>query len=328
MHDEINVDVHPTYPISWQAAACNGLLRGTMKPISTVLLRNTASLMLTQRLIALGGRVPGLLPGMMPPKATIVAEELGSCSGEWVRGDEGLDEGKVVLYLHGGGYFVCSPVTHRPITWRLSTVTGRPVLALDYRQGPVNTLADSLADSVAAYTGLLDRGFKPENIVLAGDSAGGHLTLATLLAIRDRDLPAPSAGICLSPWTDLSDVQRSANRWADPMLSAGRMDWLARQWTAGLDSTDPLVSPVFGDYTDIPPLMIVTGSTEVLRDEAHRVALRARSDGVAVRYEEWNRMPHVFAILADIVPEARMVFRHIQTFVHAVEAREPDAAAA
>ncbi|WP_214110708.1 alpha/beta hydrolase [Acrocarpospora catenulata] len=326
--DDINVDVRPTYPVSWQAAACNGLLRGTMKPISSVLLRHSMSLVVAQRLIAFGGRVPGLLPGMMPTGTTITPDDLGGCPGEWVRGGEELDEGKVVLYLHGGGYFIGSPVTHRPITWRLSMVTRRPVLALDYRQGPVNTLADSLADSLAAYRALLERGHEPEGIILAGDSAGGHLTLATLLSLRDAGLPLPAAGICLSPWTDLSDVPRSANRWADPMLPASRVDWLARQWTAGLDSTDPLVSPVYGDYIGIPPLMIVTGSTEVLRAEAYRVAEQARKADVPVRYEEWNRMPHVFALLADIVPEARLVFGHIRGFVEAVETMESDAAAA
>ncbi|WP_062433498.1 alpha/beta hydrolase [Herbidospora daliensis] len=323
MNADIDVDVRPEHPLSWQAIAANGLLRGTMKPISAVLLRTTTSLVVANRIIELGGRLPGLVPATV----SIEQESFGACSGEWVRGSgrpdsdlEELDESKVVLYLHGGGYFICSPVTHRPITWRLSAVTQRPVLALDYRQGPQHKLAESLADALDAYRALLDRGFAPEGIVLAGDSAGGHLALAMLLSLRDNGLPLPAAAICLSPWADLSDERKTANRWADPLLPAGRVEWMARRWTEGLDNRDPLVSPVFGDYTGLPPLMIVTSTTEVLREEAHRVAERARADGVPVRYEEWRKMPHVFALMADILPEARLVFPHMGQFVEAVEA--------
>lgn len=326
MHDTIDVDIHPSYPVSWQAAAFNGFLRGTMKPISTVLLRNTVSMHVANRLFALSERVPG----RMPEHVSIIPERFGACSGEWVRDGVALDEGKVVLYFHGGAYFICSPATHRALTWRLSTAAKRPVLALDYRQGPVHSLAEALTDALDAYQCLLERGHAPGDILLAGDSAGGHLTLATLLALRDRGIPLPAAAICMSPWTDLTDGARQVNRWLDPMLPASRIDWLARRWTAGLDCRDPLVSPVYGDYTGIPPLMIVTGSTEVLRDEARRVALSARENGVLVTYEEWNRMPHAFGVFADVLPEARLLFSHISRFLTAVEARMtgPDAAVA
>ncbi|NUR86958.1 MAG: alpha/beta hydrolase, partial [Nonomuraea sp.] len=238
------------------------------------------------------------------------------------------DERKAVLYFHGGGYFSCSPRTHRPLTWRLSVAARRPVLALDYRQGPVHPLRASLEDAMDAYECLLRRGHEPGDVLLAGDSAGGHLTLATLLALRDHGLPMPGGAICLSPWTDLTDAPRRANRWQDPLLPAGRIRWLARRWTAGLDPRDPLVSPVLGDYAGLPPLMIVTGSTEVLREEAYRVALRARAAGVPVTYEEWPRMPHVFPILADVLPEARLAFRHLAAFVAALPGQAGKAAAA
>jgi acetyl esterase/lipase len=313
-HAEIDVDIRPGYPVSWQAGICNGLLRGTMRPISAVLLRTTAGLRLACRLGALGERMPSSRPGHV----SIEPFEGGSLHGEWVRGATEPDDSRIVLYFHGGGYFFCSPATHRAITWRFSAAGGCPLLAVAYRQGPVHGLPESLADAVEAYRWLLDQGYAGRDIVLAGDSAGGHLTLATLLTLRDRGLPLPRAAICLSPWTDLSDERRTVNRWRDPMLPVGRIEWLARRWTDGLDPRDPLVSPVYGDYTGVPPLMIVVGSTEVLRDEAHRVALRAREAGVPVTYEEWTRMPHVFPILADLVPEARLVFRHINRFLSAV----------
>ncbi|MBP2703730.1 alpha/beta hydrolase [Microbispora sp. RL4-1S] len=312
------------------------------------------------RLMGLGARVPGTLPG----DVSVTPDRSGPCPGEWVRAGRGLresalgsagagldgslaaglgdrpregsdggldgdldgdlhgdlDEDKVALYFHGGAYFVCSPATHRPITWRLSAAAGRPVFAADYRQGPPHSLGESLADALGAYEGLLDRGYRSRDILVAGDSAGGHLTLALLLTLRDRGLPLPGSAICLSPWTDLSGPRRRARFWADPMLPAGRVEWLARRWTDGLDPCDPLVSPVYGDYTGVPPLMIVTGSTELLRDDGRRVATSARENGVPVTYEEWRRMPHVFAILADVLPEARLLFGHIRRFLAAVEA--------
>lgn len=321
---QIDRDVIPDYPLSWQARALTGLMRTTLKPASSLLMRHPLALHGASRL---GGLVR---PMPLPAHVGVAPARFTACGGEWVRAGQGLDERKVLLYFHGGGYFACSPRTHRPITWRLSVTARRPVLALDYRQGPVHPLSASLNDAVEAYTCLLDRGYGPGDVLLAGDSAGGHLTLATLLALRDRSLPVPAAAICLSPWADLTDVPRRANRWQDPMLPEGRIRWLARRWTAGLDARDPLVSPVLGDYTGLPPLMIVTGSTEVLRDEGRRVALRARQAGVPVTYEEWPRMPHVFPILADVLPEARLAFRHMAGFLSALEppAGENTAAAA
>ncbi|GAA1769008.1 alpha/beta hydrolase [Nonomuraea bangladeshensis] len=313
----INGDVVPEYPLSWQARALTGVMWGTLKPASTLLMRHPLALAGAARV----GELARLVQAPQPAHVSIVPAAFSDCGGEWVRGGEELEENKVLLYFHGGGYFSCSPRTHRSITWRLSVVARRPVLALDYRQGPVHKLADSLADALDAYECLLRRGHAPENVIVAGDSAGGHLTLATLLALRDRGLPLPAAAVCMSPWTDLTDIPRRANRWQDPLLPASRVRWLARRWTDGLDPRDPLVSPVLGDFTGLPPLMIMTGSTEVLRDEGRRVAEAARRAGVPVRYEEWRRMPHVFPILADVLPEARMAFRHIARFLAAAGAR-------
>ncbi|RJL31604.1 alpha/beta hydrolase [Bailinhaonella thermotolerans] len=320
MRSDLDVDIHPAYPLSWQARAVNGVLRGTVKPLGTVFLRGQGSMRALCALVD----ATGSLPGRLPRHVTVRPEDFGDFDGEWVRWGGGVDEGKVLLYFHGGGYFVCSPATHRPITWRLSRAARRPVLAIAYRQGPVHRLSVSLEDALTAYGVLLERGYAPEDVLFAGDSAGGHLTLASMLALRDRGLPLPRAAICLSPWADLTasgDYRRRRNRWADPMLPAGRINWVAGHWTRGLESRDPLVSPVFGDYTGLPPLMIVVGSTEILRDEGRLVAERARVAGVPVTYEEWHRMPHVFPIMADVLPEARLAFRHVSRFLAAVHAQ-------
>jgi acetyl esterase/lipase len=312
----IDGDVLPQYPLSWQARALIGLMHGTLKPASILLMRHPLALAGAARI----GEVARLVQVPHPAHVSITPAVFSDCGGEWVRGGQDLDEGKALLYFHGGGYFSCSPRTHRSITWRLSVAARRPVLALDYRQGPVHKLADSLTDALDAYDCLLRRGHAPKDIILAGDSAGGHLTLAALLALRDRKIPLPAAAICMSPWADLTDIPRRANRWQDPLLPASRVRWLARRWTSGLDPRDPLVSPVHGDFTGVPPLMIMAGSTEVLRDDARQVAEQARRAGVSVRYEEWRQMPHVFPILADVLPEARLAFRHMAQFLHAVGA--------
>ncbi|MFI6318338.1 alpha/beta hydrolase [Nonomuraea sp. NPDC050556] len=317
----LDQDVFPRYPLSWQARALTRVMRHTLKPASSLLLRHPLA-------VDAVSRVGSLARAPLPRHVCVVPQRFSDCGGEWVRAGQGLDESKVLLYFHGGGYFSCSPATHRPITWRLSVVARRPVLALDYRQGPAHALAESLADALDAYACLLARGFSPEDVLFAGDSAGGHLTLATLLALRDSGLPLPAAAICLSPWADLTDIPRRANRWQDPLLPAARVRWLARLWTSGLDPRDPLVSPVLGDYTGLPPLMIVTGSTEVLREEGYRVAERARACGVPVTYEEWRRMPHVFPILADVVPEARLAFRHMAAFLAEAHGISGESAAA
>ncbi|NUT45012.1 MAG: alpha/beta hydrolase [Thermoactinospora sp.] len=316
----LDQDLFPRRPLSWQARALTHVLRGAVKPIGSLFLRHPLALTACSLLKA--------VPMRPPSHVGIVPHRFARCGGEWVRAGLGLDERKALLYFHGGGYFSCSPATHRPITWRLSAAARRPVLALDYRQGPMHPLKASLEDALDAYECLLERGHEPDDILLAGDSAGGHLTLATLLALRDRRRPMPAGAICLSPWADLTDIPRRANRWQDPMLSASRVRWLARRWTAGLDARDPLVSPVLGDYAGLPPLMIVTGSTEVLRDEDRRVAVRARAAGVPVRYEEWDRMPHVFPMLADVLPEARLAYRHIAEFVADLGAADSASAAA
>lgn len=257
----------------------------------------------------------------VPAPVIISPQGFGHFSGEWVRARRDLSESKVILYLHGGGYFFASPALHRPITWRLSYVTRRPVLAIDYRMAPDFTIEDARDDAVTAYRFLLDAGYGAKDIIIGGDSAGGHLTLLTLQTLRDRGLPLPRLGLCISPWADLSCESPSyaENRWRDPMLAAPMVRRLARFYVRDGNPYNPVLSPLHGDMHGLPPLMIITGDREILRDDGKRLAERARGAGVPVHYIEWPEMTHVFMMFSTWLPEGRASFRHIGQFVRSIE---------
>lgn len=312
----------PPYPLSWQARVFNLALMCSIKPVLELTPINPFTMRLGQRLYD----VAGLVLRQLPPFVKAEPVDFGLFKGEWLRAGEGLREDRALLYLHGGGYFFSSAEAHRPLTWRLSRMAKRPVLSINYRQGPDHDFEHWLEDALTAYRYLLDRGYPAENIIIGGDSAGGHLTLITLQAIRDAGLPLPRAGMCFSPWTDLSCEGESYhhNRRRDPMFAARAVAGLSRYFSRERDPYHPLISPLHGDFTGLPPLMVTAGSTEVLRDDARRVAERARSHGVDVVYEEWRGMPHVFQLFAFWLPEARAAYRHMARFVKTVEQRPLD----
>jgi acetyl esterase/lipase len=272
--------------------------------------------------------VVGVFMQRLPSFVRVQHARFGHFDGEWLRAGATLSEDHAMLYLHGGGYCFSSAQAHRPLTWRLSRMARRPVLAINYRQGIDHQFEHCRDDALHAYRHLLER-YAPENILIAGDSAGGHLTLVTLQAIRDAGLPQPCAALCFSPWMDLSCESPSyqRNRFRDPMFSSRAVTSLARYYVRERDHYDPLVSPLHGDFSCLPPLLITAGSTEVLRDDSRRLAQRAQGHGVQVVYEEWPGMPHVFQLFAQWLPEARASLRHMARFIEAVEAaRKPDKA--
>ena len=253
----------------------------------------------------------------LPPHAQAVPADCDGVSGEWVRTGAGLDESKVVLIFHGGGYFSLSAAAVRPLTWRLSEAARRPVLAIDYALAPENDLPAARADALTTYRWLLANGFRPENITLAGDSTGGHLALATLLAVRDEGLPLPAAVVAVSPWADLTPdgPRHRGNAGTDAFFPPRFLPWLARCYTRACDPSDPLISPVNGNYAGTPPMMLVCSDAEALRDDARRVAERARDAGVRVRYDEWPGQVHDFPAFAGLIPEGRQAITRIGAFL-------------
>lgn len=222
-----------------------------------------------------------------------------------------------ILYCHGGGYYFCSPQTHRSIAFGLATRAKASVFSLDYRLAPEHRFPAALDDAVAAYRCLIARGTPPESIVIAGDSAGGGLALATLVALRDAGDPMPAGALLFSPWTDLAATGATlrSNDGLDPMFSGAAIARAAKLYLGETPGTHPHASPVYADLRGLPPLFIMAGSTEVLLDDSQRVADNARAAGVDCELEVWKKMPHVWPLFSPFIPEANRALDNAAAFV-------------
>ena len=225
---------------------------------------------------------------------------IGALNAAWIAAP-GTNSGThrnapVVLYLHGGAYALGSILTHRAFLGRFATATRTRVLAIEYRRAPEHPFPAALEDAVAAYRWLISTGVGPTEIVIAGDSAGGGLALATILLLRDAGEALPACAVCLSPWLDLTLSCRSidSNAKKDPILSRKVLERYAGMHVGACDLNDPLVSPFFADLSGFPPILIHIGSDEILLDEAAAVSNAARAAGVECEFEVWPGMFHVF----------------------------------
>lgn len=227
------------------------------------------------------------------------------------------DTARTVLYFHGGAFFMCSPATHRPITWRLARAGGCRVIVPEYRKAPDHAFPAWLDDGVHAWRALLAQGARPQDVVFAGDSAGGNLLLGVLQRARAEGLPMPAAAVLLSPWADLtcSGESMERNRRRDPMFATLGVRALAEYLCRGNDPRDPLLSPLFADFRGFPPLLVHACSTELIRDDARRLVARARAEGVSVEYKEWHRLPHVFHLFAGLIPESSRAIRQVGDWI-------------
>ncbi len=233
----------------------------------------------------------------------------GGVAAEWIA-TPGAANDRVILYLHGGGYVLGSVNTHREMIARLSRAASARVLALNYRLAPEHPFPAAVDDAVAAYRWLLSQDIKPNRVVVAGDSAGGGLTAAALVAIRDAKLPSPAAGVCLSPWVDMEGIGESMTTKAqvDPMVQkAGLLD-MARTYLNGKDPRSPLAAPLYADLKGLPPLLIHVGEAETLLDDSTRLTERARAAGVKVNLEVWPEMVHVWHLFAAVLPEGCLLY--------------------
>jgi acetyl esterase/lipase len=253
---------------------------------------------------------------LVPKGATYTPAMLGGVAGEWVR--TGGAVFGTMLYLHGGGYFSCSAKTHRPVTTAYA-LRGLTVFAADYRLAPENPFPAALDDALAAYRALLDSGVAPEKLTLAGDSAGGGLALALLLAAKDAGLPMPACAAVFSPWTDLAITGTSVqvNRRRDALLDGRRMGEAADFYLNGADARNPLISPLYGDLAGLPPLLIHVGEPEILLDDSVRLAAAARQAGVPVTLKVWDNTPHGWQLAQGFLPEARASLDEATAFAKA-----------
>jgi monoterpene epsilon-lactone hydrolase len=243
---------------------------------------------------------------------------LGGVTTEWAR-VRATDSDRVVLYFHGGAYCLGSIATHRALVGNLARTTAARIATIEYRLAPEAPFPAAVDDAVTAYRALLATGVPPSRIALAGDSAGGGLTIAALLALRDAETPLPACAVCISPWFDLSCSGDSMRTRAgqDPIIIPARLRALGQAYLAGASPRDPLASPVFGDLRGLPPLLIHVGSAETLLDDSTRLAENARAAGVEVSLAVWEDMIHVWHAFAPLLPEADRALAAIGDFIRA-----------
>ena len=225
---------------------------------------------------------------------------------------------RVVLYFHGGGYFEGSINSHKGLAARISHASKSKVLMPEYRLAPENPYPAALDDAVKTYKWLLEKeGISPEKVIIGGDSAGGGLTAATLVKLRDLGIPLPAAAVLLSPWTDLDvtgDSMRSKKR-EDPFIKIGDVFWMSSLYCGDEDPRNPYISPLYADLKGLPPLLIHVGSAELLLDDSTRFAEKAKLAGVDVTLEIWEDMIHVFQAFALWAPEGQKGIDKIGEFI-------------
>lgn len=228
-----------------------------------------------------------------------------------------------VLYLHGGAYVEGSPKSHTALAGQVAHAAGATTWLIDYRLAPEHPHPAAVEDALAAYRALLDAGVAPNRVAIAGDFAGGGLTLAVTLAIRAEQLPLPAALALLSPWTDLtlSGASMLDKLDVEPMLNPPWLDWAAGLYCGSAQDgpatlrTDPGVSPLFADFTGFPPMIVHVGSDEVLLDDATFLGKRAAHAGVEVSLKVYDGLWHVFQAQAGLIAEADASLREIGEFL-------------
>lgn len=248
----------------------------------------------------------------LPDDATISPNPVGAVEADWVSVAQSKPE-RAILYLHGGGYVIGSHTGYREFAARLAHACKARVLVLGYRLAPEHRFPAAVDDAVAAYEAI--RATKGvAKVAIAGDSAGGGLALATMLAIKDKGLPQADCGICMSPWTDLTVSGATAQPGAveDPMISLERLADMARDYAEG-ELDNPLVSPLMGDLSGLPPLYIAVGTREALLDDSRRTIEKARAAGVTVETEIAEGLIHIWPVFPTL-PEAAVTLSHFGTF--------------
>ena len=251
----------------------------------------------------------------IPDGVEICKEEIAGIHSEWIIPRIG-EENKLLFYVHGGGYVSGSCNDHRSFVSRLADNCGLKTLHFEYRLAPEHPYPAALNDSLAVYKEILSKGFKPGNIVFAGESAGGGLMLALLLAIRDKSLPLPKSGVAITPWTDLScssESYRTRNRFS----LAPTDSWIVfRNHYAGSNNIkEPYISPLFGNLEGLPPLFINAGDQDELYDDGRLFAEKAKSAGVDVSFKTGKGQIHCYPLMAPLFPEAEKAMEEIVEFI-------------
>jgi epsilon-lactone hydrolase len=255
--------------------------------------------------------------GKLPADVTAIPDVVGGVEGEWIL-PASADQSAAMLYLHGGGYVAGSVDSHRNLLGHLAKAIGCRLFAANYQLAPEYPHPAPVRDATAAYRGMVDQGISPSRLAIAGDSAGGGLTVATLVNLRDEGDRLPAAAAVISPWIDLEATGESATTRAavDPMITPGSLREIARLFI-GDDGNprDPLAAPLHADMTGLPPMLIQVGDAEVLLDDANRLAAKITESGGQAELEVWPEMIHVWHGSAGFVPESDQAIERIAAFV-------------
>lgn len=250
------------------------------------------------------------------PQTRIHSKAISGVSSEWISAAEDTSDA-VILYFHGGGYVMGSPATHRRFALRLSWSSGLRVVTFDYGLAPENPFPAAIDDAVSVYRTLLEDKRGPSEIVLGGDSAGGGLMLATLLQIREQQLPAPIAAFAISPWTDqtLCNTSITRNRHYDCLLNRSLLHGWSEMYRGSQPAGHPLISPAKASLSGLPPLLVQVSSREILLDDATKICQRAKEHGVSAELEVWNHMVHAWHLFAHWLPEGKQATSRIGEFL-------------
>ena len=254
----------------------------------------------------------------LPEDVAFEPIDAGGVAAEWTRAP-GMRDDRTVVYLHGGGYVMGGISTHRLLCAEISRATRAPVISVDYRLAPENPYPAAVDDAMAAYRFVLEQSIAPGSVAIGGDSAGGGLTIATLLALRDEGAQLPGAAFCISPWADLTQTSDSMTTKADedPMVQRESLQLMADAYCGEADPKTETISPVFADLAGLPPLLIQVGTAEVLLDDARKLAENARAANLDVTLEQWEDMIHVWHGFSMMLPEAREAITRIGEYLDA-----------
>jgi len=253
--------------------------------------------------------------GKLPDNIEVKEEVINMILSEWLI-PNGAPKEKLIFYIHGGGYVSGSNNDHRNIVSKVALQTGITTLIFEYGLAPENPYPAALNDTLHVYRAILDKGYNPENIIAMGESAGGGLCLASLLAIRDKNMPLPKAVVAISPWTDLScssDSYRTKNKLSLAPLNSWNV--FSYYYVGKNDVKDPYISPLFGDLKGLPPIYINAGESDELFDDGKKFAQKAKEAGVDVTFYGGEGMIHCYPLLAPLFPEATEAMKKIVDFI-------------
>lgn len=259
------------------------------------------------------GKVNRSAPAQIPG-TTRLSSDCKAVACEWLIPENFL-RNRVLLYIHGGAFVASSPDLYANMVAPWCKALRARALMVDYRLSPEHPYPAASDDCLSAYRWLLEQGFQPEDIVIAGDSAGGNLTMSTLLRLKKESLPLPSCAVLLSPFLDFTLSGRSAliNAKRDPFFTPNFAMGIRTHYAPPELHLDPLVSPLMGDFKDLPPMLFQVGSTEMIRDDSVRAAAKAHENGVPVQLDVWQGLPHVFQTIGAL-PQAEVAAKRIVTF--------------